>query len=673
MENKDLSKQEINDSENISEKLNENSVKESEDEIIEQTGNSTVKAEDSKQLDTELKEFSEVKIIAEKSDKTIKSTHTESVELIVSEEKLNTEEEKSLNNKKDSKTDYSTLNKLELNNTLEKLIEENGIEKIKLDVDNIKINFYKKHKAEIVAKKNNFVKEGGEPDEFVIDEDPDETKFKEIYKKYKTLKTEYNEKIQQQKENNLEAKYSVIKSIEDLINNKETFDKTFQEFRELQKRWREIGLVAQKELKHLWEKYNYTVEKFYDFVNINKELRDLDFKKNLERKISLCEKAEELLLESFTNKAFNTLQEYHNQWREIGPVPQENRENLWQRFKEATSKINKKQHEYFQNIKEEQENNLTSKTTLCEKVESITSLHLIKHKKWEEKTQEIIEVQKLWRTIGFAPKKHNNKIYHRFVTACDLFFNKKREFYEGLKNEQEDNLQLKLDLCVQAEALKESTEWKKASIDFIQLQKKWKEIGPAPRKHAEKIWRRFRTACDYFFNNKSEYYSTIGEKEGENLILKEQLIEDVKNFEAGEDPKENLKALFAFEKEWTKIGYVPFKKKDELQKRFKSALNENFSNLNIDSQEKEIIEFKNKISDFSSSKYSINKIEKERSFIITKLKEIENEVLLFENNLGFFAKSKNADVLIAEMNKKNEKLRNQITTLKQKLRLLNNL
>ncbi|RLD61607.1 MAG: DUF349 domain-containing protein [Bacteroidetes bacterium] len=680
MENKDLKSQEINNSENTSEKKNENSVKESEKTVIEKTGKAEKKAEkktnivedaktdETQQEDIELKESAEIKIIAEKSEKSLNNPKVENIELVSSEkieEELETEE--------NSKNDYSALSKEELIATLEKLIDEKDIEKIRLDVDNIKINFYKKHKAEVVAKKNDFIKEGGEADDFVIEEDKDEIKFKEVYKKYKTLKTEYNEKLQQEKDNNLEAKYTVIQSIEDLINNEETFEKTFREFRELQKRWREIGLVPQKELKRLWEKYNYTVEKFYDYVNINKELRDLDFKKNLEIKIKLCEKAEELLLEPFTTKIFNTLQEYHNQWREIGPVPKENREDLWQRFKEATSKINKKQHEYFQKIKEEQENNLKSKTVLCEKVENITSLNLIKRKKWEEKTREVIEIQKLWRTIGFAPKKHNNKIYSRFVAACDLFFNKKREFYEKLKKEQEDNLQLKTDLCVQAEALKESTEWKKTSIDFIQLQKKWKEIGPAPRKHAERIWRRFRTACDYFFNKKAEFYSSQVEEEEDNLKLKEQLILDLEKFEPTDDVKESLKLLFDFEKKWTKIGYVPFKKKDELQKRFKKALDDNFSKLNIDRQEKDIIEFKNKFSDISSSKNSRNRIDRERSSIITKLKELENEVLLFENNLGFFAKSKNADVLIADMNKKIERLRKEITTLKQKLRLLNNL
>ncbi|MCK5822480.1 MAG: DUF349 domain-containing protein [Bacteroidales bacterium] len=679
MENKDLSKQEINNSENTSEKISENSVKESEKTVNEKTDKTEkaekttnivedAKTDETQQEGVELKESSEIKIIAEKSEKSLNNPIVENIELISpkkNEEELEIEE--------NSKNDYSALSKEELISTLEKFIEESDIEKIKFDVDNIKINFYKKHKAEIAAKKNDFVKEGGDADDFVIEEDPDETKFKEIYKKYKALKTEYNEKQQQEKENNLEVKYLVIQSIEDLINKKETFDKTFHEFRELQKRWRKIGLVPQKELRRLWEKYNYTVERFYDFVNINKELRDLDFKKNFEKKIKLCEKAEELSLEPFTTKVFATLQEYHNQWREIGPVPKENREDLWQRFKEATTKINKNHHEYFQKIKEDQENNFKSKTILCEKVENVTTLNLIKHKKWEEKTHEIIEIQKLWRTIGFAPKKHNNKIYSRFVIACDLFFNKKREFYEKLKNEQEDNLQLKTDLCVQAEALKESSEWKKTSADFIQLQKRWKEIGPAPRKIAEKIWKRFRTACDYFFNKKSEFYSTLGEKEEENLKIKEQLIEDLINFEPKDDQKENLKILFEFEKNWTQIGYVPFKKKDELQKRFKNALNEIFSKLNIDSQEKDLIEFKNKMNDISSSKNSRNRIDRERSSIITKLKELENEVLLFENNLGFFAKSKNADVLIADMNKKTEKLRNEITTLKQKLRLLNNL
>ena len=691
MENKDLNKQGINNSEDNSENTQENSVNKTEDATDNETNQSEEvekpteqenktssnniedsTASETQQSDIESKEPTDTKIITEKSEKAIENTHSETIELVTSYETESQKKDK-LTDEKNSKIDYSKINKKELIKALEDLIANKKIEEIKIDVENIKINFYKKHKAEIATKKNDFINEGGNADDFVIEEDEDETKFKEVYKKYKTLKAEANEKLEKEKEKNLEAKYSVIKSIEELINKKETFNKTFQEFKELQKRWKEIGIVSQKELKHLWERYNYSVEKFYDYVNINKELRDLDFKRNFERKIQLCEKAEELLTEPIVTKAFNTLQEYHSQWREIGPVPQEKREDLWQRFKEATSKINKKQHEYFQHLKEEQEKNLQSKTILCEKVESITNLNLIKHKKWEEKTKEIIGIQKLWRTIGFAPKKHNNKIYQRFTTACDLFFNKKREFFGGLKKEQEENLQLKTDLCVQAEALKESTEWKKTTKDFIQLQNKWKKIGPVPRKHAEKVWKRFREACDYFFNKKSEFYSTIGEKEEENLKLKEQLIETISNFEPTDDGEKNLKQLFEFEKEWNKIGYVPFKKKDELQKRFKKILNENFSKLNIDSQEKDLIKFKNRISDLSSSQHSTNKIDKERSFIITKIKDLETEVLLFENNLGFFAKSKNADVLLVDMNKKIEKLRNQITILKQKLRLLNNL
>lgn len=691
MENKDLNKQEINNSEDYSEKKQENSVNKTEDAVINETNQleeveklteqenktSAKNNEDStvveaQQSDIENKEPADTKIITEKSEKAIENTHSETIELVTSDETTSPKKDEPTV-EKNSKIDYSKINKKELITALDDLIANKDIKEIKIDVENIKTNFYKKHKAEITAKKNDFIKEGGNADDFVIEEDEDETKFKEIYKKYKTLKAEANEKLEKEKEKNLEAKYSVIKSIEELINKKETFNKTFQEFKELQKRWKEIGIVSQKELKHLWEKYNYSVEKFYDYVNINKELRDLDFKKNLERKIKLCEKAEDLLTEPVVTKAFNTLQEYHSQWREIGPVPHENREDLWERFKEATSKINKKQHEYFQHIKEEQEKNLQSKTILCEKVESITNLNLIKHKKWEEKTKEIIEIQKLWRTIGFAPKKYNNKIYQRFTTACDLFFNKKREFFEELKKEQEANLQLKTNLCIQAEALKESTEWKKTTNDFIQLQNKWKKIGPAPRKHAEKVWKRFRGACDYFFNKKSEFYSSIGEKEEENFKLKEQLIETITNFKPTDDGEKDLKQLFEFEKKWNKIGYVPFKKKDELQKRFKKVLNENFSKLNIDSQEKDLIKFKNKISDLSLSQHATNKIDKERSFIITKIKDLENEVLLFENNLGFFAKSKNADVLLVDMNKKIEKLRNQITILKQKLRLLNNL
>jgi uncharacterized protein DUF349 len=350
--------------------------------------------------------------------------------------------------------DYAKLNKQELLSELEKLVQVDLDKDIKDNFEEIKTQFYKKHKQEIAEKKKQYVEKGGNPDEFVLEEDEAEKNFKAYSSIYRTKKTEYNRQLEDDKKLNLQVKYDIINEIKDLINRKESINKTFQDFRELQKRWREVGLVPQSEVKNLWETYHHNVEQFYDYIKINKELRDLDLKKNLENKIELCERAESLLLETNTPKAFAELQTLHDKWREIGPVPRDKKEELWERFKEATAKINKKHQEYYQYLKDEQIQNLKQKEALCEKVEDINKLTLKRHKKWEEKSKEIIEMQKMWKSIGFAPRKDNHKVYKRFKDACDEFFDKKRAFFESLKTEQDNNLQIKLDLCVQAEALK---------------------------------------------------------------------------------------------------------------------------------------------------------------------------------------------------------------------------
>src|SRR4030042_6643866 len=356
--------------------------------------------------------------------------------------------------------DYAALSKEDLVAVLKDIIDKGSVTEILYDVDVIKVQFYKKHKADIEKKRKKFYEEGGAPEDFKVEEDPLERILKEYLSRFKEYKAEYNKLLEEDKHKNLEEKYRIIEEIKDLVNRKESINKTFKDFRELQRRWREVGPVPQQNLKDLWETYHHHVETFYDYIKINQELRDLDLKKNLEAKLGLCEKAEELLLEQNVITAFKLLQTLHEQWREIGPVPVEMRTEIWKRFKETTSKINKKHQQYFLNLKLEQKRNLEAKTLLCEKVEEIVSFEIDTYQKWENYSHEIIKLQKVWRTIGFAPKKDNNKIYKRFRDACDSFFNKKREFYNQTKQLLDDNLQLKTDLCIQAEALSESTEWK---------------------------------------------------------------------------------------------------------------------------------------------------------------------------------------------------------------------
>lgn len=569
--------------------------------------------------------------------------------------------------------DYSTLDREELVEALRKLIEERPIQRIRAEVESIKVNFYKKHKAEFEKKRKEWVEAGGDLQAFVAPEDTVEPQIKELLKDYRDSKSKYNRNLEDQKVVNLEKKQSIIEQIKELVNRNESVNQTFQEFRELQQRWREIGPVPQANLNDLWETYHHHVQNFYDYIKINKELRDLDLKKNLEEKIKLCEKAEELLLEPSIVNAFKKLQKYHNQWREIGPVPNEHRTEIWDRFKDATSKINKKHQEYFEGLREEQKTNLEAKSALCEKAEELAALVISSNKEWNKRSKEMIELQKVWKTIGFAPKKDNNKIYERFRQACDAFFNNKREFYDEAREEQQNNLQLKTELCMQAESLKENNEWKKTSEELINLQKRWKEIGPVPRKHSDEIWKRFRSACDFFFERKSKHFSQVDNKYEVNLKAKEDLIAEVENYKLSENIEDNLKALKDFQRRWAEIGFVPIKKKDEIQKRYREAINKHFEGLKIDDSKRNILKFKTKIDTIQGNPRQENKIRIERDRLFNQLKQLENDITLWENNIGFFAKSKNAEQLIKDVERKIEKGRQDMKLLEEKIRLIDSM
>lgn len=596
------------------------------------------------------------------------------------EEKPEVEETTAKTEKPDEKetagkveVDYSKYTQIELVNALREVLAQSETTDIKGEVDAIKAAFYKNIKDNEEAAEKQFVKEGGAEEDFVAEEDPYENDIKDLLKEYRQIRIDFNKQFEQEKEENLQKKYEVIEKIKGLINTEESINKTFNEFRDLQQEWREIGLVPQSKMKDLWDLYHFHVENFYDYIKINRELRDLDLKKNLEMKIKLCEKAEELLLDSSIIRAFNTLQKYHEQWREIGPVPREQKDDIWERFKAATTKINKKHQEFFESRKTEQKENLDAKTALCEKVEEINDKEIDSHKEWDKYSREIIELQKVWRTIGFAPRKDNNKIYERFRSACDNFFDTKREFYSKNKEEQQNNLQLKIDLCVQAEALKESTDWKKTTQDFVNIQKKWKEIGPVPRKQSDIIWKRFRTACDYFFDKKSEHFSDVDSEQVDNLKLKEELINEIKTFKSSEDDQKNLTRLKEFQRRWSEIGHVPFKRKEEIQTEFREVINKLYDDLNIDEEKRNILRFRTKMSSFSESSRGQNKMRLERDKYMTKMKQLENDLVTLENNIGFFANSKNAESLIADVNKKIEVTKQKIELLKEKIRVIDDI
>ena len=384
-----------------------------------------------------------------------------------------------------------------------RMLEEQPVQSIRRDVEALKIAFYRIRRAEVEAARRKFVEEGGSEEDFAPAVDGAEVQLKELFKEYRHRRDEFIANLEAEKEKNLQVKLGIIEELKELVNSDETLNHTFNKFRELQQRWKETGIVPQQNVKDLWETYNLHVENFYSFIKINKELRDLDLKKNYEQKIALCEQAEALVLEPSVVEAFHKLQKLHDEWRETGPVANEYKEVLWERFKAASSRINKQHQEHFESLKGEQVKNLELKTELCAATEELAAQPLTTRKEWNRASDRLLEIQKTWKTIGFAPKKDNNRIYERFRTACDKFFEAKRQFYSGVKAEMEHNLQLKTEICEAAESLMNSEEWKKATDELIALQARWKEIGAVSRRHSDAIWRRFRAACDKFFERKT--------------------------------------------------------------------------------------------------------------------------------------------------------------------------
>ena len=566
--------------------------------------------------------------------------------------------------------DYSGYSKKELVDTLALLVENRYPSEIKSDVDRIKGLFYKKLKQEEEERKNEFLENGGKIEEYRPWVDPDEAQVKLMLEKYKAKKTDHSKVHDAEKNENLKKKYEIIDKIKDLVNREESINKTFQEFRSLQNEWYNIGVVPQSALKNMWENYHHSVELFYSYIKINKELRDLDLKKNQELKTQLCEKAEALINESNPISAFKTLQEFHNQWREIGPTPQESKDTLWERFKEATVQVNKRHHEYFENQKENQKKNFDLKLALCIEIEEINNSDIKSFKEFDAKADKIAELQKKWRTIGFAPKKQNNKIYQRFRKDCDAFFEKRRQFFTNNKDTQLKNLQIKIDLCVKAEELQESTDWKKTSDALVKLQKEWKAIGPAPRKHAEKCWKRFRKACDHFFDRKTAYFNNLDNSYEGNLKAKLEIIEELEKLSSESNAKAVVEKVKDIQKRWNDIGFVPFDKKEEIANRYRITLNNQLNKLKVGDEVKNILKYETRLDNLKTNPKALQKIRIERDKFITQIKQLESEIVVWENNKNFFAKSAKADSMIKSVEEKIKNAKNLIKTLEGKVRII---
>jgi len=571
--------------------------------------------------------------------------------------------------------DYEVLSREELVEKLEELVAYDDVNVIKSKIALIKVNYLKKTKAEKEALIDETLSKEKEEDKqdnenTTAPEDVLATKFNDLFDIYKQKRFVFLENFEKEKLENLRKKQEILEDLKNLIGSEETLKKTYDDFKELQESWKSIGMVPKAEVNNLWQNYHFLVEKFFDKVKINKELKDLDLKKNLEQKIELCEKAEELLLETSIIRSFKELQRYHEQWKEVGPVASDKNEDLWERFKSTTDKINQRRRDYYKKLEDEHNRNLEAKAALCEKAEQLLALEVNSIREWQNKTRQFDELFKIWKTIGPAAKKQNDEIWEKFKTTLDAFFNEKKDYFAKLKDQQINNYNVKLDLCVRAEAIKESTDWRQTSRDLINLQKEWKSVGPVPRKHADKIWKRFREACDEFFNSKSNHFAHIREDETENLNKKEALIKLVEETDFGADRSENLNKLKEFQRQWTEIGFVPFKEKDRLQNAFRSAVNKQLDKLNINSSEISIESYKSKMEVLKGSPEGNKSLSRERIFIQGKITKLRDDINIWENNIGFLADTKKASLFKNEFEKKIVKAKNELEVLESKLKFL---
>lgn len=557
----------------------------------------------------------------------------------------------------------NAIGKLSKEEILEKLAElvNAAAETTRNEVESLKQAFYKIHRAEVEESKKTFLEEGGEEKDFVAPEDEEENKLKELLTVYKEKRAAILAEEERVKAANYALKLQLIDQLKALTESQDDFNKLYNDFKDIQQRWKEIKAVPQEHANELWKNYQTYTERFYDIIKINNQFRDYDFKKNLELKTALCETVEKLENEPDVVSAFHQLQKLHQQWREIGPVAKELREELWARFKAASTVINKRHQEHFESLKSKEQENLIAKTAICEEIEGINFDALKTFKDWEEKNKEVIALQDKWKTIGFAPKKFNVKIFERFRAACDVYFNKKSTFYKSIKEEMEKNLELKKALCEKAEALKDSTEWKSTTEKMIALQKEWKTIGSVARKHSDAVWKRFISACDYFFEQKNKNVSSQKTVEQTNLAAKKDLIEKIKKLDvslSADDALAELKGLMA---EWSTIGHVPFKEKDKIYKEYHEAVDSQFDRLKVDQTDRKMQSFRSNLSDMAGGERGKGKLYGEREKLMRMYERMKNELQTYENNIGFLSiSSKGGGGLVKEMERKIEKLKEEM-------------
>jgi hypothetical protein len=479
------------------------------------------------------------------------------------------------------------------------------------------------------------------------------------------------EAIERDAEGVIKEKKSILEELKSLISSQEDFNKKYNEYRHLQQRWKELGSVSHPASSSLWKEYQHYNEIFYDQVRINYEMREYDFKKNLELKTALCESVERLAEKTDIVSAFHQLQKFHQEWRETGPVARAHREEIWTRFRAVSATISKKYEHFVNKLREEERHNLEAKTTICTQIEAINYDELTTFKTWEEKNKQILDLQQTWKNLGFAPKKHNDKIFERFRASCDTFFLKKAEFYRQFRESMETNLAKKKSLCEQAEALKDSTAWKETSEKLIALQKEWKTVGAVSHKYSDTVWHRFIAACDYFFEQKNKTFSSQKEDEVENLRLKNEIIEKINAISESTDANEALDTFHELDEAWSSIGHVPFKEKDKIYKKYRESVDKYFDRLKIDKAERRLQSFKSNISDISGGDQSKNRLLSERDKLMRTFEKLKSDIQTYENNIGFFSvSSKKGDGLIKEMNHKINDLKAELELIIKKIQAI---
>ena len=574
-------------------------------------------------------------------------------------------EEITVCNEKEEIAGSRLMTRQEIINRLEEISSSNNVLNCKGEVEGLKVQFYKMRTLEIDNARKAFVAEGGEENVFIPEPDALEEPFKAAMNAIKEKRNEWIKAQEQELQANYEAKLALLDKLQELTEKAAQEAPDVNEFRSLQARWKEIKNVPQDKVTSLWKQYQLLVEQFYDVLKLNHEFREYDFKKNLEIKRQLCEAAEALTNEEDVIGAFHSLQQLHTEFREAGPVAPELREEVWTRFKNASTIVNRRHQEHFESKKAREQENLDKKSALCEEIETIDYASLTTYQAWNDATQKILDIQSRWKEIGFAPQKMNLKIFERFRGACDEFFKQKSSFFKGIKSSQADNLERKRTLCEAAEALKESDDWKGTADKLAKLQKEWKEIGAVPHKHSEALWKRFVGACDEFFERRNKATSSQRSIEQENLRQKRQIIEKVRAIDATLSENEQIRQVNALSAEWNAIGFVPFKEKDKIYKEYKAEINAIYERLHANSNQRKMADFRNNIASGG------NNLSRERERLIRQYENLKAEIATYENNIGFLCSSnKKGQSLVDVMHQKMDKLKGDAQIILKKIHLI---